>query len=125
MSTAVIEVVRKFAKIAFVPAIVLAGLTIAAPAAKAFDFSTYAAVAFSQSTGAYGYSWNQPNQCCAERAALSVCGADDAEIVGWVKGGFIALAIGDDNSYGGGWQYGATASSDEAAQRATSKCHEF
>jgi len=32
--------------------------------------------------------------------------ADDAKIVGWVQGGWLALAVADDNAYGVGYEYG-------------------
>jgi uncharacterized protein DUF4189 len=97
-----------------------------APRAQAdtIDFSTYAAVAFSSSTGSYGYAWNYGTRGEAEQAALSRCTASDARIVGWVQGGWLALAIGENNStYGVGWEYGDGATNTVAEQRAINECH--
>jgi hypothetical protein len=82
----------------------------------------YAAAAFSQSTGTAGYSYNCRSKAQAKRMALKNCDADDAEIVGWVKNGYCALAVGKDpGSYG--WA-GASAEEDAKAQ-ALEKCGEY
>lgn len=96
-----------------------------APPAQAdtIDFSTYAAVAFSSSTGSYGYAWNYGTRGEAEQAALARCTAGDARIVGWVQGGWLALAIGEKNIYGVGWEYGDGATNTVAEQRAIDECH--
>jgi hypothetical protein len=103
----------------------LACLAAFAPArshAVEIDFSTYAAVAYSESTGEYGYAWDQPSYGAAKNVALANCEADDAEIVGWVRGGWLVLAIGHDNSYGTAWEYGDGASLRVAATRAHNNC---
>lgn len=82
------------------------------------DFDTYAAVAFSTETGKYGYAWNYGSRAAAERAALAKCKADDAKIVGWVKGGWLVLVVGDNNAYGVAWEYGDGARSSVAKRRA-------
>src|SRR6266446_1862918 len=92
-------------------------LVVAAPAAKAdvtIDFDTYAAIAFSKSTGKYGYAYNYYSKSAAERAALARCPQADAKIVGWVKGGWLALAVGDNHAYGVAWEYGGGASNLDA-----------
>jgi serine/threonine-protein kinase len=96
-----------------------------APRAQAdsIDFSTYAAVAFSSSTGSYGYAWNYGTRGEAEQAALSRCTASDGRIVGWVQGGWLVLAIGENNLYGVGWEYGDGATNTVAEQRAINECH--
>jgi hypothetical protein len=91
--------------------------------ADTIDFSTYGAVAFSSSTGSYGYAWNCGTRGEAEQAALARCTASDARIVGWVQGGWLVLAIGENNSYGIGWEYGDGATNTVAQQRAIDECH--
>jgi hypothetical protein len=98
---------------------------IAAPARAEvvyLDDYSYAAVAYSTSTGEFGYAYNYYSLAEAKREALSTCPADDAEIVGWVQGGFLVLAIGEDNSYGIGWEYGDGASTRAAAATARANC---
>jgi hypothetical protein len=91
--------------------------------ADSIDFSTYAAVAYSSSTGSYGYAWNYGTRGEAEQVALSRCTAADARIVGWVQGGWLALAIGENNAYGVGSEYGDGATNTVAEQRAIDQCH--
>jgi hypothetical protein len=95
----------------------LLGSSTPAPAVE-IDFDTYAAVAFSPSTGKYGYAWNYRSRSAAEQVALSQCKAADAKIVGWVKGGWLALAIGEENAYGVAWEYGDGAANTDAVKRA-------
>jgi hypothetical protein len=91
-----------------------------APHAEAsdIDFSRYAAIAYSPATGNYGYAWNHHSRSSAERAALANCKEGDARIVGWVKGGWLAVAIGKDNAYGMGYEYGNGAANVDAIRRA-------
>lgn len=102
------------------------GMLVATGTAKADTYKissdTYAAVAFSKSTGKYGYAWNHPSRAAAEKQALANCKAPDAEIVGWVNFGWLVLAIGSDNSYGTGWEYGDRAFLKTAAMRAITNC---
>ena len=86
------------------------------------DFSNYAAVAYSPSTGAYGYAWNCDSRGEAEAVALSNCSGGDARIVGWVQGGWLVLAIGENNSYGVGYEYGNGADNAVAGERAMDEC---
>ena len=63
----------------------LFGFLTGAPHVRAdveIDFNTYAAIAYSPSTGAYGYAYNYWSRYSAEREALRRCAAEDAEIVG-------------------------------------------
>ena len=90
-----------------IPALLVAGCLAAARAsAVTIDFNNYAAVAFSKSSGEYGYAWNWPTRAMAENEALAKCKADDAKIVGWVRGGWLVLFVGGNHHYGVGWQYG-------------------
>jgi hypothetical protein len=86
------------------------------------DFDTYAAVAYSRSTGKYGSAWNYGSRSAAQRAALARCPAADARIVAWVKGGWVALAIGENNAYGYGYSYGVGSTNGEAKRRASAEC---
>ena len=62
-----------------------------------------AAIAFSQSTGNYGYSEGYYYLAGAKGAAMDNCPGCDAKIVVWASNGWCALAVGDDNGYGYGW----------------------
>jgi len=107
--------------------LVLALLLMPAPQARAdvtIDFNTYAAVAFSKSTGKYGYAWNYGSRYAAECAALARCPARDARIVAWVKGGWLAVALGENNAYGYGYSYGVGATNSEAKRRAVAECRQ-
>lgn len=84
---------------------------------------TYAAIAYSPSTGTHGYSYNYGSRSSAESAALRNCKAADARIVTWVHNGFCALAVGDDKScWGTGWSYGDGATNIYARNRALENC---
>ena len=73
------------------------------PRALADDDDKFAAIAFSQATGAYGYGYAFDSRDGAEKEALAQCSGDDAAVVVWVRNGWCALAVGDDNAYGYGW----------------------
>jgi len=60
----------------------------------------YGAIAFSPATGRYGWSYGQPDQATAERAALEQCGAPDASVLARGYDATLALAIAEDGSYG-------------------------
>jgi Domain of unknown function (DUF4189) len=106
------------------PLIGLAASFLAA-SAQAIDVSSdsYAAIAYSPSTGKIGYSYDRRSRAAAEDAALKDCGADDATIACWVNRGFCALALGNDKScWGSGWRYGDGAKSEAAKQQALDDC---
>ena len=85
--------------------------------------NTYAAIAYSPSTGDYGFGYNFGTRAGAEQRALKDCNGDDAQIVTWVNNGFCALALGDDQSrWGYGYSWGGGASNVEAKQRALKQC---
>jgi hypothetical protein len=52
----------------------------------------FAAIAYSPTTGKYGYAKRQNTRAAAEKLALRNCGAADATIVVWVRDGWCALA---------------------------------
>jgi hypothetical protein len=107
-----------------VSSLALACLLTSTPRAGAIDIDpdTYAAIAYSPSTGKYGYGYNCYSRARAEQVALAHCPESDAKIVGWVKFGWIALAVGDDKGYGCGWQYGEGATNTDAKRRALDEC---
>lgn len=86
------------------------------------DGQTYAAIAYSPSTGKYGYGNGYRSRFAAEREALWQCPQSDAKVVGWVCNGFLALAVGDDNGYGIGYSYNAGANNGSAMNRALADC---
>ncbi|MCE9534661.1 MAG: DUF4189 domain-containing protein [Planctomycetes bacterium] len=103
----------------------LIGLNSMAAPAKAdveIDFDTYAAVAYSPKTGKYGYAWNWRSRAQAERVALANCIEADAKVVGWVKAGWLVLAVSDDNDYGVGYAFGQGASTRDAKIDALNEC---
>jgi WD40 repeat protein len=86
---------------------------------------SYAAVAYSPSTGKYHYAHNHNTRKGAEDAAKAGLGTDDAKNVGWVNEGFFALALGDDKTaYGTGYRFGAGANNIDAAKDALKNCND-
>jgi serine/threonine-protein kinase len=88
--------------------VALTAALIATPAqagqASSSTSGKFAAIAFSQSTGQTGYSYNCGSRAEAETLALSYCNASDARIIVWVKNGYCALALGNDlGAYGVAW----------------------
>ena len=80
------------------------------------------AIAYSPSTGKFGYGYNYSSRAKAERAALSNCRYRDARIVTWVQTGFCALVKGSDGSWGTGSCWGSTASNLKAIEKAKANC---
>jgi serine/threonine-protein kinase len=111
-----------------VAALVVCGMcvptTVSADTIDINDYS-YAAVAFSPSTGAFHYSFNYGSRAAAVKAALAAHDADDARIVCWVNRGFCALALSADKScWGTGWTFGDGASNTDAMEFALDDCRE-
>jgi hypothetical protein len=79
----------------------------------------YAAIAFSSSTGRYGYTYGWLSEDNARRASRAHCKADDARVVLVVGNGYAALALGDDRSAYG---YGYAETADEARRHALEEC---
>jgi hypothetical protein len=86
-------------------------------AANAQDY--YGAIAFSDSTGKTGYSYNYQSRSDAEQAALNNCAKNDCEIKTWFENSCGALAQGDDGSLGYSWAAGSRSA---AESRAFSEC---
>lgn len=89
---------------------------LATPASARAD--SYAAIAYSEDTGQWGYSYGLGCRAEAENDALSRCGGDDARIVVWCENACAALAVGDNGAYGYAW--GSCRA--EAERRAVREC---
>jgi hypothetical protein len=82
---------------------------------------TYAAIAFSPSTGLYGFGNGFDNKDDAIEKALQECGGKDA-LTKWCRNAWIALAVSKKTAsgYGYGWAWGETAG--EARHAALENC---
>jgi len=71
--------------------------------AHAADY--FGAIAFSQTTGAHGYSYDYNSQREAEIQAMAECRkyGRGCEVATWVRNGCAALAVGDGEGWGGDW----------------------
>ena len=78
---------------------------------------TYAAIAFSQVNGYYGYGNGYDTHDGAEERALQECG-ESCEIVIWARDACAALFVGSGNGYGVAW----AASEKESFQNAAVEC---
>ena len=78
--------------------------------------NTYAAVAFSPSTGRYGFGNGCRTEYQAVEKARQECGASDA-ITKWCRNSWIALAVSKETPGGYGWAWGATAAAAESAAK--------
>ena len=99
---------------------VACGLTFSVAAAPAMAENLFGAIAFSPSTGQYGWAKNQTVDTGAADEAVSGCGVDDCESV-VVFANCAALSVGD--GYGMGFSKAKTLAKAEDA--ALSKCDEF
>ncbi len=70
----------------------------AAPANARAD--KFAAIAYSPSTGAYGYAYGKGCEVDADSTALCYCKAPDAQILVSCVNSSAALAVGDNGVYG-------------------------
>ena len=84
----------------------------------AFARKGFGAIAFSQSTRRYGWSYRAADRPGAERIALQGCQADDARILVWGSNTFLALALADNGAFGWSWD----ASRRKAGERAVANC---
>jgi hypothetical protein len=78
----------------------------------------FAAIAVSQQTGRYGYSTGYVSLSDAMSTARANTGDPHAEVVVWVRNGWLALAVCD-SGYATSW---STRSAQEAADRALDDC---
>ena len=107
---------RAFAR-AILFTIVLCALCLIGSAVGESD--RYAAVAFSPSTGAYGYANGYSRKDAAIARARQECGEPDA-VAKWARNAWLALAVSGDGGYGSGW--GTTAA--KAREMAVESCLE-
>jgi Domain of unknown function (DUF4189) len=77
----------------------LLSVALGATSASAENFG---AIAFSQSSGAVGYSFDYRSRGSAEEHALQECGRG-CRVVLWFKDACAAIAVGSGNGYGTGW----------------------
>jgi hypothetical protein len=79
----------------------------------------YGAIAFSQSSGAHGYSFGYDTRGGAEREALQGCGGGCTVVLRF-SNACGALAVGANNGYGTGW----ASSRGQAEHIAMSNCNQ-
>lgn len=92
------------------PAIALALLIVAAPAA-AFADDSFGAIAYSPATGEIGWVKNDKEKDDAEQGAMAKCaekGATDCKLTNTFKNNCAAIAMGD-NGWGSNWDSTTTA----------------
>ena len=78
---------------------------------------TYAAIAFAQGSGNYGYWHRASSRAAAEEGALQECGPGCSVVI-WTRDACAVLAVGDDNGYGSYW----STSEDDAVSGALGQC---
>jgi hypothetical protein len=103
------------------------GPAVAAPDIVVFRDTTYAAIAYSESTGAWGYAYDNPSRDIAEILAKRRCRerdplATDALPVGFVRNGWVALALGENGAWGAGYSHGDGATNTAAKKMALDEC---
>jgi len=67
----------------------------------------HAAIAYSPSTGSYGYYYGHVSLGTAKSRALDRCRGKDARIVAWVRNGWACLALGKEKGVYG-WGVGSS-----------------
>ena len=105
-----------------VVAVVILLVPVLSPLAHADDEYTnyWGAIAYSQTTGKWGYSRHWLSEVNARRVAVKNCEAADAKVVIIVGNYWCALALGDDKTaYGTGYSKDA----DEARKFALAECN--
>jgi len=78
----------------------------------------YGAIAYSQSTGSYGFSYDYDSRAAAEAQARENCDDRGCTVVLWFVNACGALATGNGHAYGTGW----ASSRGEAESIAMSNC---
>ena len=71
--------------------------------AEAQAWDNYGAIAYSSSTGRYGYSHDFGSRAEAENYAVSQCGMSDCAVKVWFRNACGALAVGQRGGMGWGW----------------------
>src|SRR4051812_19540565 len=100
-----------------IAAVALCGVT---QAAWADEY--YGAIAYSPSTGSYGFSYGKDCQATAENVALSSCRGRDRQVVVWVSNGYAALAVNDDGGWGAAWSSVSQEDANQAAMDYAGGC---
>jgi hypothetical protein len=93
--------------------------------------NTFAAIAWSASTGAYGTSWRWVNQEAADNTALGNCEQfgkrpGDCKVMAWARNACAAFAVGKNKAYGWAWNTDPDAAKTTAmnyCQQYDSDCH--
>lgn len=106
-----------------------AAALVAAIIPAAAQAETFSAIALSQSTGAYGYAYDQGSQGRANRVALNNCadrdnGAGDCRIVQWTHGAYCAALVLNHTHHGDsvGWGAGSARTEGQAKAIAWRQC---
>ena len=99
--------------------LLIVALTFASAVALEAAPDRYAALAFSKSTGRWGYGNGYATKEAAINRALLECGRRDA-VTKWAKNAWIALAVSDRKPGGYGWAWATTAA--RARARARQEC---
>lgn len=81
----------------------------------------YGAIAYSKSTGNYGYSHDYSSRSQAEQAALGECKSGDCQIKCWFKNSCGALAKAGNGALGYSW---AASDRQEAERVALEQCRQ-
>lgn len=89
----------KFSNLTIAASLALSALLMPAAASAGYE----GAIAFSQTTGASGWSKNFDSKRAASDAALDYCNASDCKVVYNFTNSCAALAAGPDGGYGVDW----------------------
>jgi serine/threonine-protein kinase len=96
-------------------AVTLVAVIVLGGTAQAARADYFGAIAYSPSTGCYGYSFGQDCVPTAENVALQNCNGPDRQVVVWVSNGYAALAVNNNGGYGSAWSTNCQAEADQAA----------
>ncbi len=90
------------------------------PVGQSASAASFGAIAFSQDTGGWGYSYNYRSRGAAQRRAMNECRSKGrgCRVIVWFRNACGALAVGRGNAYGWGWD----AIRNRARGRALSAC---
>lgn len=82
-------------------------------------YARFGAIAYSESTGRFGSSWQNSNRADAEELAISACNRPDCRSVVWFRNGCGALARARNGAVVYAWSGGSLA---DAKRRASNRC---
>lgn len=88
----------RLSKYVAVVAVLIAGFI-----SQAFAYDYYGAIAFSNSTGAWGTAYDYGSRASAEQAALNRCQEPGCAVRVWFRNACGALASNSKHDYGWGW----------------------